>query len=585
MTQAAALRQYTLLADGERGAVVDPAGEFAWMCFPAWADDARFTSLLGGRGCYGVKPAGRFTWGGGYEQGSLIWRHHWNCMDGILECREALAFPGETDQVTILRQVRAVAGTVDVEVKLEVAHDYGTKGPTQVKQDEDGHWRGRSGDCRWVWSLGDGERAELEDGVLRTSFTLAEGEHRDLVLVLACREDPPELPDADRTWAGTETAWQEEVPELADTVAPRDARHAYAVLRGMTCAEGGMVAAATTSLPERAREGRAFDYRYAWIRDQCLTGQAIAGVGPLPLLDDAVQFVSRRLLEHGADLAPAYTVAGERVPDEEPMGLPGFPGGADIRGNHVNDQFQLDSFGDALLLFADADRHGVLGADGWRAAEIAAEAIEARWTEPDAGIWELEPDHWTHSRLMAAAGLKRIAGASAAGGRAPAWLALSDRIVAETSSTALHPTGRWQRSPTDERVDAALLLPAVRGLFEPGDPRSIATLRAVQDDLVEDGYLYRYRPDPRPLGDAEGAFLLCGFMLCLALQREGETVAAARWFERNRAASGSPGLLAEEFDVRQRQLRGNLPQAFVHALLLQCAVALKEPVAGGPGVV
>ena len=151
--------------------------------------------------------------------------------------------------------------------------------------------------------------------------------------------------------------------------------------------------------------------------------------------------------------------------------------------------------------------------------------------------------------------------------------ALADQITATASAEALHPSGRWQRSPTDERIDAALLLPAIRGAVAAEDPRSIATLRSVEHELTEDGYCYRYRPDERPLGQAEGAFLLCGFILSLAYEQQGEVVAAARWFERNRAACGPPGLLSEEFDVTQRQLRGNLPQAFVHAMLLECAAA------------
>jgi GH15 family glucan-1,4-alpha-glucosidase len=122
-------------------------------------------------------------------------------------------------------------------------------------------------------------------------------------------------------------------------------------------------------------------------------------------------------------------------------------------------------------------------------------------------------------------------------------------------------------------VDAALLLAAIRGAVAPDDPRSVATLRAVRDELCVDGYAYRFRPDERPLGEAEGAFLLCGFLIALALDGHGDRVGAARWFERTRAACGPPGLLSEEFDVRQRQIRGNLPQAFVHALLLECAVA------------
>jgi len=226
-------------------------------------------------------------------------------------------------------------------------------------------------------------------------------------------------------------------------------------------------------------------------------------------------------------------------------------------------------------LLAAAGRHDHLDADGWRAVEAAVDAIERRWHEPDAGVWELEPQAWTHSRLVCAAGLRRVAGLQSSE-QAASWLALADAIVADTANHALHPAGYWQRSPTDDRIDAALLLPAIRGGIPADDPRTIATLERVAADLTQDGFCYRYRPDERPLGQSEGAFIMCGFLMALAYAQQGDPVRAARWFERNRAACGPAGLLSEEFDVTQRQLRGNLPQAFVHALLLQCAVTEPE---------
>lgn len=120
------------------------------------------------------------------------------------------------------------------------------------------------------------------------------------------------------------------------------------------------------------------------------------------------------------------------------------------------------------------------------------------------------------------------------------------------------------------------MLPGIRGALAPYDPRTERTRQAVLAELTEDGYLYRFRPDRRPLGDAEGAFLLCGFMAALAAWQAGDAVAANRWFERNRAACGPPGLYTEEYDVGQRQLRGNLPQGFVHALMLETAVTLGQ---------
>ena len=383
--------------------------------------------------------------------------------------------------------------------------------------------------------------------------------------------------DASFAWRTTEAAWAESVPSLDGLTARRDARQAYAVLRGMTTANGGMVAAATTSLPERADAGRNYDYRYAWIRDQCYAGQALAAAGPLPLLDRAVSFVSDRLHADGPRLEPAYTTDGGRVPDQRRLDLPGYPGGFDLVGNWVNKQFQLDAFGETLLLLAAAARHDRLDTAARQAVEIAAGAVAERWTEADAGIWEVDDQAWTHSRLTCVAGLRAAARSCATRSQATQWSALADDIVADTAKHAVHPTGRWQRSPADDGLDAALLLPAVRGAIPADDPRTVETLLAYIAELTQDGYAYRFRHDERPLQDAEGAFLLCGFVLALALAQQGRDVEAARWFERNRAACGTAGLYSEEYDVAERQLRGNLPQAFVHALMLECAARLDAP--------
>jgi alpha,alpha-trehalase len=414
---------------------------------------------------------------------------------------------------------------------------------------------------------------------LELDLELEAGEHHDLVLVISTEQDDRSPPDADAAWRETEQAWHDRVGEFDQTIAPRDAAHACAVIRGMTSAGGGMVAAATTSLPERAEEGRNYDYRYVWIRDQCYAGEAAARAGVLEIMDDSVRFVVQRLAEHGRELRPAYTARGTAIPGTSDLGLEGYPGGSAVVGNQVRDQFQLDAFGEVLLLLAAAAGHDHLDAEGWRAAEVAAGAVLARWREPDAGIWELDPpQRWTHSRLICAAGLRAISAHAPARDRASRWLAAADTIVATTSRRALHRSGRWQRTPDDSRVDAALLLAGLRGAVPADDPRSIATCAAVEHELSDELYCYRYRADERELGEAEGAFVLCGFWMALALEQQQRPLQAARWFERNRAACGPPGLLSEEFDVTQRQLRGNLPQAFAHALLLECAATLRgEP--------
>jgi GH15 family glucan-1,4-alpha-glucosidase len=574
-----ALRDYALLADGERGVLVGPRGDFAWMCFPRWHDDAVFSALIGGDSSYTVSPVGRFIWGGHYEDGSLIWRSRWVTEGGgIVECREALALPGRTDQAVLLRRAIAVRGPARLTVSLAAGAGFDRHGMARLQQRDDGVWTAALGEERLRW-FGAAEATAGEDGVngrsLGFELNLGQGEHHDLVLVLDRGSGGAEPLPPERLWEATEAAWAERVPRFDEHgLAVRDVRHAYAVMCGLTSESGAMVAAATTSLPERADRARNYDYRYAWIRDQAYAGEAVAAAGPYPLLDDAVRFVAGRLLDDGPDLMPAYTVAGNPVPTERSISLPGYPGGVDIVGNRVREQFQLDAFGESLLLFAAAAGHDRLDGEAWRAAEVAAAAIEARQAEPDAGIWELGPARWTHSRLTCAAGLRALAGSAPGRERGPRWLALADELVATAGAEGVARDGHWQRTPEDGRVDASLLLAQLRGGVPVEDPRSRATLDAVLAELVDDGYCYRFRAEDLPLGEAEGAFLVCGFWLAMALDQHGEREQALTVFQRNRAACGTPGLFSEEFDVDQRQLRGNLPQAFVHALLLESAVRL-----------
>jgi alpha,alpha-trehalase len=577
------LRDYALIADGERGALVSPRGDIVWLCAPRWDHDAVFSTLIGGEGVYAVTPAHTFVWGGYYEEGTLIWRSRWITASGMTECREALAFPGDRDRVVLLRRIVARDCPAEVEVILDLRAGFGAQKLRSVKRHDEGPrsaWTGRAGDLHVRWSgevSGATVRRAGGASVLAMSLTVPAGQSRDLVLELSAGPLRDAPADPAQLWRTTEERWADAVPPLDHVVAPRDARQAQVVLRGLTSSGGGMVAAATTSLPERAEEGRNYDYRYAWIRDQVYAGRAAAAAGAFSLLDDAVAFISARLREDGPKLVPAYTVDGGRVPDQHELDLPGYPGGYDLVGNWVNKQFQLDALGESLLLLAAAGSHDRLDSGSRKAAEIAADAIARRWQEPDAGIWEIDNQAWTHSRLICAAGLRGAARNCTTEPQSSEWSALADVIVADTASRAVHPTGRWQRSPGDAGLDAALLMPAIRGAVPADDPRSAETLRAYLAELTQDGYAYRFRHDERPLGEAEGAFLLCGFVATLALHQQGQELEAARWFERNRAACGSPGLYAEEYDIAERQLRGNLPQAFVHAMVLECAARLAGP--------
>ncbi len=579
------LREYALLADGERGALCGPRGDLAWLCAPGWDDDAVLSTLVGGGGCYVVTPEDNAVWGGYYEPGSLIWRNRWSTSQTMVECREALAFPGDPHRVVILRRIEAIDRDVRMRVQLDVRGGFGRRGMRQLHRDDDGRWTAVTGDLRLRWS-GAAEATVDEHGRLRLDLELRGGDQHDLVLELS--DQPLGRPiDAGMAWKGTAHAWHCAVPDFAGSVAPRDARHSYAVLRGLTTKGGGMVAAATLGLPERAQAGRNYDYRYVWLRDQAYAGIAVAVDEPHDLLHEAVRFATARVLEHGDRLAPAYRADGSAVPDQSVLRLPGYPGGTDVVGNHISGQFQLDAFGEILHLLAAAARHDQLDGDARAAVDVVADVIAREWQEPDAGIWELDKAWWTQSRLACVGGLRDISGYLSAG-RGAELSGLADAILAETSRRCLTDDGVWQRRPDRSGTDAALLLPPVRGALAANDPRTLATLRAVRRDLAVDGYVYRFAPDSRPLGDAEGAFLLCGFMMSLAAWQQGEMAESFRWFERNRAACGPPGLLAEEYDVRQRQLRGNLPQAFVHAMLLECAQRLAasppaDRAAGAPG--
>lgn len=573
-----ALRQYSLLADGIRGALLDDGGAVAWLCFPGWADQAVCAGLLGSGGLYRVAPAGRWVPGGFYEPGTLIWHSRWVTDDGIVTSADALAYPGEPDRAVLLRRISAEDRPTRIEIELSLAADYGRRPFGRPERSDDGTWHleGPAGRARWSGAGG----ARLQPGpggggILTLEMVVRPGEPRDLVLEVARRPFADGPPDPDRCWDATRAAWEAAVPGGPYPVAHHDVRQSVAVLRGLTGPDGGTVAAATTSLPERAEAGRNYDYRYVWVRDTCYIGHAGASMpGGEALLDDAVRWVVDRLLADGDGTVPAYRVGGQPVPDQQRLGLPGYPGGSDRTGNQVRHQFQLDLFGEALLLLGAAAERDRLDGDGWRAAAEAVRALGRHWHRPESGIWELEPAWWTHSRLVAVAGLRAVAGAGAPVALSVEALSLADTIMGETDRRCLHPSGRWQRADGDQRVDAALLLADVRGALAPDDPRSRATRRAVATDLCEDDFLYRFRHRPGPLGDAEGAFLICNFWMALSCLGAGRREAAARWFERARAACANSGLYSEEYDVRQRQIRGNIPQAFVHALLIESACAL-----------
>jgi alpha,alpha-trehalase len=573
------LRDYALLADGQRGVLVDPDGELAWMCFPTWSDPAVLASLLGSGGSYRIQPKGRYVPGGSYEDGTLIWRQRWVTESGIIECRQALVYPGRPDRAVILRRVSALDDDAHLSAFVAIAGDYGRRTSGPWRRDDHGSTWETSVDgihARWSGAT-DAAPVDGADGpALLLDLLLGRGATHDFVLELQRTpfgaHDRPEPHDL---WRQTAIHWAETIPRCREIPAGRDVRQSFATLRGLTDVDGATVAAVTTALPERAEAGRNYDYRYGWIRDICYIGRAGAAVeGGDAVLDDAVRWVCARMLADGPSTMPAYRGDGSPVPEPLSLGLPGYPGGSDVVGNQVRSQFQLDLFGEVLLLLANAASQDRLDSEGWDAADLAIRAIGERSDEKEHGIWEIGPDHWTHSRLICVAGLRAIAEHAPASRHVTTALPLADHLLSEADRTALHSSGRWQRSPGDARVDASLLLSEIRGAVAPEDPRSVATRQAVIDELCEDDYIYRYAEPGKALGQNEGAFLICNFWMALAYLGCGEAAKGVQYFERTRASCSSSGLFSEEYDVAQRQLRGNLPQSFVHALLIETAAAI-----------
>ena len=228
----------------------------------------------------------------------------------------------------LLRRVEAADVPARVRVILDPRAGFGRHKVTRLNRD-DAAWTGRTGPLHLRWS-GRGTSATVRaDGGLELELTIEPGHRHDLVLEVSDQPLPGEPADPGSPGHTTERLGGR-VPSLQETsLATRDTRHSYAVLAGLTSTGGGMVAAATTSLPERARPGRNYDYRYVWIRDQCYAGQAVAAAGPYPLLDDAVGFVAARLLDDGAQLAPAYTL--DRRPRARPAPCSGCPATPAVR--------------------------------------------------------------------------------------------------------------------------------------------------------------------------------------------------------------------------------------------------------------
>ncbi|HJU11894.1 MAG TPA: glycoside hydrolase family 15 protein, partial [Candidatus Binataceae bacterium] len=351
---------------------------------------------------------------------------------------------------------------------------------------------------------------------------------------------------------------------------------------------GGIIAAPTTSLPERIGGIRNWDYRYCWLRDATFTLFALLSSG---YTEEACQWrdwLLRAIAGQPHELQTMYSIMGDRrLTEMELDWLPGYENSRPVRiGNAAHCQFQLDVYGEVFDAFDVAERHGVAaGEDAWRVQELLMDFLESQWHQPDEGIWEVRGPRrqFTHSKVMAWVGADRAVKAverSGMPGPVQRWRALRAAIHADVCRHAFNPSlNSFVQYYGSDRLDAATLLIPLVGFLPPDDARVIGTLEAVRRELSVDGLIQRYTTerggvDGLPAG--EGAFLPCTFWLVDNLVIMGRYEEARASFERVLQLRNDLGLLAEEYDPHTRRHLGNFPQAFSHVFLINSAQNLSQ---------
>ena len=425
---------------------------------------------------------------------------------------------------------------------------------------------------------------------LRTvaEFTVEAGQSVPFVLSYgASFESSPAAIDACRALERTEALWREWSDRCPDVGPWTEAvKRSLITLKALTFAPtGGILAAATTSLPERPGGVRNWDYRYCWLRDATFTLQAMINSGFHLEAQQWREWLLRAVAGDPARMQILYGIAGERLlPVWEIPWLPGYQDSAPVRiGNAAAEQLQLDVYGEIMDVFHQA-RHAKLAASdaGWQLQLALVDHLQRIWNRPDRGMWEVrgKSQHFTVSKVMAWVALDRmICSAEEFGLAGPLrrWRSLRRHIHQQVCRRGFsRRLGSFVRSYGSRHLDASLLLLPLVGFLRPGDPRIRGTVAAIERHLTDDGLVRRY--DTNASGDGlppgEGVFLPCSFWLAdnwVLLNRRKD---ARRLFERLLALRNDVGLLAEEYDPRAGRLVGNFPQSFSHIALINTAYNL-----------
>ncbi|TCO28098.1 GH15 family glucan-1,4-alpha-glucosidase [Kribbella steppae] len=579
------IEDYALLGDLHTAALVSREGSVDWLCLPRFDSGACFAALLdtseAGRWLLAPAAGGSCT-RRRYRGDTLVLESEWDTAEGTVRIIDFMPPRGQAPDV--VRIVQGVSGAVPMVGELRLRFDYGQIIPWV--RNVGGTIEAVAGpDSAWLRTP-----APLEGRDNRTisEFTVRAGDTVPFVLTWAPSHlSRPKPVDAVRALADTIDFWERWSERSTVTGRWRDdIQRSLIVLKALTYRPtGGIVAAATTSLPEQLGGPRNWDYRYCWLRDATFTLQALlaAGYG-----DEATawrEWLLRAVAGDPSKLQIMYGLDGtRRLPETSLPWLAGYEGSTPVRtGNAAAGQLQLDVWGevlDGLHLARQADISKP--DDAWDLQVALMDYLEGHWKDTDNGLWEMRGPrrHFTHSKVMAWVAADRMARAthdSGLPGPVRRWEYLRGAIHTDVLTNGYDARrGTFVRSYGSTELDASLLLIPRVGFLSGTDPRVIATVEAIQRELTQDGLVLRYRTesseDGLPAG--EGAFLACSFWLVDALNHAGRTTEANILFERLLALRNDVGLLSEEWDPVTRRQLGNTPQAFSHFALVVSALQL-----------
>lgn len=586
----AKIEDYAFLSDTQTGALVSRHGCIDWLCFPRFDSGACFAALLGDEknGSWRFTPAGEVTaTRRRYRGETLILETELDTAEGTVRLIDFMPPRGEAPD--IVRIVEGVAGSVQLRMTLTIRFDYGDVVPWVRKAH--GGLEAIAGPDALI--LHTPIETHGEDLTTVAEFTVAAGERVPFVLTwFPSHQKPPREVHAEHALRDTERYWTEWAGRCSLGGEWREAIvRSLVTLKGLTYAPtGGIVAALTTSLPEGIGGVRNWDYRYCWVRDATFTLVSLMSAGYLDEARSWRQWLLRAVAGSPAQMQIMYGVRGERRLNEiELPWLAGYEGSRPVRiGNGAAGQFQLDVYGEVLGSMYRADRAGIKSSEAdWRLLVALLEFLETKWEQPDHGIWEIrgKPQHFTQSKMMAWLAFDRAVkmveecgcGATDSVER---WRTVRDKIHAQVCERGYNAKVKafTQYYGSDE-LDASVLMMAHIEFLPTSDERLRTTVEAIERELVQDGFVLRYRPEKENvdgLPGTEGVFLLCSFWLADCLHLIGRKQDARALFERLLALRNDVGLLSEEYDPLAKRMLGNFPQAFSHVALVNTARILSS---------